>query len=279
VSAGDKVEINEGQTNHPRRTFRWPGLARQMVRAYVSGVGAQADTPDGNDYQALRALITNLVAVSGNPRRACWRFVRQSGLSSKRSYRQWTRAEQQKLLDLIASHSLYEVTTILRRSPTSVRTMLHRLGANARMGEDWFTKYALARALHIRVEEIQKWIDQGRLKARTLRAEGLRREVIDAEDFCQKAGGRLQNRLSCFRAPSGKIMTHMHSPATNRASAEDRRTGRALGQQGDESGLRLRNASQFPSHVLPRQQIWVARTRKSNTVDCGWQPTAFGISR
>jgi len=183
VSVGVKVEISEGQTHQRRRTFRWPGSARQMVRVYLSVADAQAGTRDG--YQALRALITNLAAVSGNPRRACWRFVRQSGLSSKRSYRQWTRAEQQKLLDLIASHSLYEVTTLLRRSPTSVRTMLHRLGANARMGEDWFTKHALARALHIRVEEIQKWIDRGWLKARTVGADGLRREVIDAEDFCQ----------------------------------------------------------------------------------------------
>jgi len=183
VSVGVKVEISEGQTHQRRRTFRWPGSARQMVRVYLSVADAQAGTRDG--YQALRALITNLEAVSGNPRRACWRFVRQSGLSSKRSYRQWTRAEQQKLLDLIASHSLYEVTTLLRRSPTSVRTMLHRLGANARMGEDWFTKHALARALHIRVEEIQKWIDRGWLKARTVRTDGLRREVIDAEDFCQ----------------------------------------------------------------------------------------------
>jgi hypothetical protein len=183
VSVGDKVEISEGQTHQPRRTFRWPGFARQMVRAHLSGAASQAGTRDG--YEGLRALITNLAAVSGNPRRACWRFVRQSGLSSKRSYRQWTRAEQQKLLDLIASHSLYEVTLLLRRSPNSVRTMLHRLGANARMGEDWFTKYTLARALHIRVEEIQKWIDQGWLKARTVGGDGLRREVIDAEDFCQ----------------------------------------------------------------------------------------------
>jgi len=183
VSVTAKVEISEGQIQQRRRTFRWPGAARQMVRVYLNGTDAQAGARDG--YQALRALITSLAAVSGNPRSACWRFVRQSGLSSKRSYRQWTGAEQQKLLDLIASHSLYEVTLLLRRSPTSVRAMLHRLGANARMGEDWFTKYTLARALHIRVEEIQKWIDRGWLKARLVGADELRREVIDAEDFCQ----------------------------------------------------------------------------------------------
>ena len=183
MSVAAKVEVSEGQTHQRRRTFRWPGSARQMVRVYLSGAGAQAGTQDG--YKALRALITNLAVVSGNPRSACWRFVRQSGASTKRSYRQWTREEQQKLLDLIASHSLHEVTVLLRRSPTSVRAMLHRLGANARMGEDWFTKHTLAKALRIRVEEVQKWIDRGWLKARTVGTDELRREVIDAEDFCQ----------------------------------------------------------------------------------------------
>lgn len=183
MSVAAKIAVYEAQTHQRRRTFRWPGSARQMVRVYLSGAGVQADTQDG--YKAVRSLITNLAKVSGNPRSACWRFVRQSGLSSKRSYRQWTRAEQQKLLDLIASHSLHEVTVLLRRSPTSVRAMLHRLGANTRMGEDWFTKHTLAKALHIRVEEIQKWIDRGWLKARMVGTEGLRRELIDAEDFCQ----------------------------------------------------------------------------------------------
>lgn len=58
----DKVEISEGQTHQRRRTFRWPGPARQMVRVYLSGAGAQAGT---DDYQALRILITNLAAIFG----------------------------------------------------------------------------------------------------------------------------------------------------------------------------------------------------------------------
>jgi hypothetical protein len=105
-------------------------------------------------------------------------------VTSKRSYRQWTKAEQQKLLDLIASRSLREVTMLLRRSPTSVRAMLHRLGAGARMGQDWFTKHALAEALHVRAEEVQKWIDRGLLRCRIVETSGLQRQIIDAEDFC-----------------------------------------------------------------------------------------------
>jgi hypothetical protein len=176
-----------GELNQPasRRTFRWPGAAREMVRAYLKTALPELSGKDEHGaHIGLKALITRIAAVSGNPRGACWRFVRQSGLTSKRSYRQWTKAEQQKLLDLIASRSLEEVTVLLRRSPTSIRAMLHRLGASARMGQDWFTKYTLAEALHIRAEEIQKWIDRGLLRSRTVGTSGLQRQIIDAEDFC-----------------------------------------------------------------------------------------------
>jgi len=168
-----------------RRTFRWPGAAREMVRRYLN----TAPSESGEDAQGaqigLKALITAIATVSGNPRSACWRFVRQSGLTAKRSYRQWTKPEQQRLLDLIACRALGEVACLLRRSRTSVRSMLHRLGANARMGKDWFTKHALAEALHVRADEVQKWIDRGWLKCRIVPNNGLRRELIEAEDFCE----------------------------------------------------------------------------------------------
>lgn len=176
----DMKELNQ-ETR--RRTFRWPGAAREIVKTYMN----TAESRDSTQVcqVALKALVTRIAAVSGNPRGACWRFVRRSGVRSKRSYRPWTKPEQQKLLALISSHSLEEVTVLMRRSPTSVRSMLYRLGASARMGQDWFTKRALADALHIRAEEVQKWIDRGWLMCRTIAVEGLKRQLIDADDFCE----------------------------------------------------------------------------------------------
>jgi len=133
----------------------------------------------------MKTLVSGLVEISGNPRRACWRFVRGAGITSKRNYRQWTKPEQQRLLDLMASHNLAEVTVLLRRSATSIRAMLHRLGASARMGKDWFTKHTLAEALHVRSEEVQKWIDRGWLRARIVPTNGLKRQIIEADDFCK----------------------------------------------------------------------------------------------
>jgi hypothetical protein len=176
------------ELNQPtsRRTFRWPRAVRAMVRTYLNTAPRGLSGKDEHAAQiGVKALITRIAAVSGNPRGACWRFVRQAGVTSKRSYRQWTKTEQQRLLDLIASHSLGEVTVLLRRSPTSVRAMLHRLGATARMGQDWFTKHTLAEALHVRAEEVQKWIDRGLLRSRIVQTSGLQRSIIDAEDFCE----------------------------------------------------------------------------------------------
>src|SRR6185312_10044635 len=51
----------------------------------------------------------------------------------------------------------------------------HRLGASATMGKDWFTKYTLAEALHIRPDEVQRWIDMGWLKSRIVQSVNLER--------------------------------------------------------------------------------------------------------
>jgi hypothetical protein len=63
--------------------------------------------------------------------------------------------------------------------------MLHRLGAGARMGQDWFTKYTLAVALHTRAEQVQRWITLGWLKCRVVQTGKLQREIIDAEEFAE----------------------------------------------------------------------------------------------
>jgi hypothetical protein len=77
-----------------------------MVRRYLNTAPPQSRKDEHGAQIGLKALITGIAAVSGNPRDACWRFAKQLGVISKREYRQWTRAEQQKLLDLIASHTL-----------------------------------------------------------------------------------------------------------------------------------------------------------------------------
>jgi hypothetical protein len=161
------------ENDEPNRRLRWPKEARDLVRANLKATGSE-----------LSHLITRLVAESGNPRWACRRFMRRMGIRWKRSQRAWTAAEQQRLLKLIDLHPVPEIAKLMRRSQSSIWHMLYRLGGNAKMGKDSFTKYTLAVALHVRPETIETWIARGWLKTRELEMPGGKRVIIDAEDFC-----------------------------------------------------------------------------------------------
>jgi hypothetical protein len=164
-----------------RRVFRWSKEATDLVREYKQ----RTSRGQGHDETGQRKLVTGLAEISGNPREACWRFLRHSGIGQKRSYREWTKPEQRRLLDLITTMPVDEAAKVLRRPPGSVRSMLHRLGIGGRTGREWFTKYSLSRALHTRPDEIQKWIDCGWLKSRSLPPAGMQAKIIYADDFCQ----------------------------------------------------------------------------------------------
>src|SRR5712692_7406994 len=115
--SGLHSQMEEPERATTRRNFRWSGEAREVVRAYRS----EAERLGQGAQPALKWLITRLVQVSGNPRDACWRFARQSGIGEKQAYRPWTRGEQQKLLDLIATHPVHEVTLALQIGRASCR--------------------------------------------------------------------------------------------------------------------------------------------------------------
>jgi hypothetical protein len=173
--------MSEPDNFRKRRTFCWSKEARGLVRDYK----ARGSSILGHNEPDWRMLITTLTEISGNPRDACLRFVRQFGIARKRSYREWTKREQQRLLDLITALPVEEAARILNRPPGSVRSMLHRLGIGGRTGREWFTKYSLSRALHTRPDEIQKWIELGWLRSRALTTDGVQAHVIYPDDFCE----------------------------------------------------------------------------------------------
>jgi hypothetical protein len=164
-----------------RRHFGWPKEARDLVRDYKERLGKY----HGSHEIDRRMLVAKLVELSGNPRDACSRFLRQSGVIEKRNYSEWTKPEQQRLLDLITTMPVVEAARILRRPVGSVRSMLHRLGIGGQNGRDWFTKFSLSRALHTRPDEIQKWIDLGWLRSRAFSTQGVQTQIIDPDDFCE----------------------------------------------------------------------------------------------
>jgi hypothetical protein len=192
--------MSEVDGERKRRVFRWPQEARELVKAYKERF--RIVPPRGG--AARKLLVRKVVEVSGNPHGACLRFLRQQlGVSRKRSYREWTKAEQQRLLDLVSSMLVVEAAKVLCRPVASVRAMLHRLEGGGRRGREWFTKYSLATALHIRPAEVQKWMDRGWLKCRVIETSGLKMQTINPDDFCEffkQFGGQVVGRRLSYEA-------------------------------------------------------------------------------
>lgn len=172
--------LQTGRTDHmdsgdpeTRREFQWSQAVRDMVQANLYANGKQ-----------LAALITAIQRESGLPRGACWRFARKLGIRSKRHQRPWTPTEEQRLIKLLDLHPITEIARLMRRSRSSIFHKLYRLGANAKMGQDSFTKYTLATALNVNVSQIEEWISRGLLKSHEIVCGKTVRVIIEAEDFC-----------------------------------------------------------------------------------------------
>lgn len=179
-----------------RRAFYWSDEARRLVGDYRGRI-EKAGNNWGRDREQI---LSELARISGNPRDACLRFLRRHGVAEKRSYREWTKREQQRLVELMDDVTVEEAARVLRRPPASVRSMLHRLGLGVRQSREWFTISLLAQALHISRDEVRKWVDRGWLQCRVVQAQSVKVQIIDADNFCSfvKNHGRevIGNRLS-----------------------------------------------------------------------------------
>jgi hypothetical protein len=169
----------ETHSDSPRHSEpRWSTAAHDLVRANSNATGRE-----------VSMLITRLVRETGNPRWACRRFVRSLGLRCRQPHCAWTLADQHRLLKLLDQHPVYEIAKLLRRSQSSIRHMLQRLGAKGRMGNNRFTRYTLATALHVRPEKIDGWIARGWLKTREVETATGMRTIVDAanlREFCRE---------------------------------------------------------------------------------------------
>lgn len=103
--------MGEGEGVRKRRVFRWSKQARDLVSEDQQGPSKYHERNEGD----RRLLVTKLAEVSGHPRDACLRCLRQLGVDGKRSYHEWTKPEQQRLLDLITTMPAVEAAKILRR--------------------------------------------------------------------------------------------------------------------------------------------------------------------
>jgi hypothetical protein len=126
-------------------------------------LAAQAKVLSGN---RLEQLVVRLQRHTGRPSEKCWRFVIQYGLKGRVANRRWTDEEVDFVREEIVKRSVDEIAKKLGRTPKSVRSMLQRNRLGVReIRCDPFSLESLARALHIRKDEIRFWIQQGWLQA------------------------------------------------------------------------------------------------------------------
>lgn len=143
------------QSKHPRCLTKWNEDAKRLA--------AQARVLSG---EKLIELISRLQRMTGNPKDACWRFIRQHGLRGKHDYRRWTPEEFDQLREELASHSLPIVAKKLGRTEESIRSVLSRNGLSVRSIRcDMFSVESLATALKVSRREVLVWIEQGWLEA------------------------------------------------------------------------------------------------------------------
>jgi len=174
------VQTGNPQISKPgqRRQFRWGKQERDLVLSQLNASAIH-----------FSALISSLEQMSGNPRWACRRFARALGVKARRTQRNWTSQERQRLVKLLDLYPVPEISRLLRRSESSIWHMVSRVGANAKIGRDSFTIYSLAFALHVRPEKVQDWIARGWLKTRDVETTAGFRTVIEADPLLNVALG------------------------------------------------------------------------------------------
>ena len=179
-------------TGRPR-SFKWSQAARDAIRANLNASGSE-----------LRALITRIAQETGNPRDACLRFARQLGIKAKRSYRKWSKREQDDLEHLLELYPVRTVALKLRRQIHQIYGMCRRLGISAKARKESLSMYALARLVHKRPQIVRKWIESGALQTENEGTANVPRHMVSQDSlrrFCKDrpeliAGDRIsQERL------------------------------------------------------------------------------------
>jgi len=77
----------------------------------------------------------------------------------------WTEKELERLAELVHQYSITQVAKRLHRSPNAVKIKATRLKLGLRARDGWFTKREVCEILGVDHHKVQRWIDNGQLKA------------------------------------------------------------------------------------------------------------------
>ena len=147
-----------------------PGLAPGWGSEAIA-LAEHARVLSGNK---LAQLVRRLQRQTGRTHEECWRFVIKYGIRAEVDYRRWHEEELDEARELLTKYSVEEVAKRLNRSAKALRNALQRRQLSIReIRCDCFSLESLAQALHVRRNEILRWIEQGWLQA-TITKQGKR---------------------------------------------------------------------------------------------------------
>jgi hypothetical protein len=138
-----------------RQWHRWTDEERQIVRRDYKGNNASAE-----------AIARYLSALTGD-RITIWAVrgqVQKLGIA-KIMRKNWDPEEDERLAELISTYPPAKVAKMMHRGINSVVLRAKRLGCSRRARNGWFTKKDVCGICGVDHHIVQRWIDQGLLKA------------------------------------------------------------------------------------------------------------------
>ena len=114
---------------------------------------------DGTNKTAQRIadnLGVTLFAVKGQ--------AAKLGIQQQKSP-EWTEKELERLAELVHQYSITQIAKRLHRSPNAVQIKATRLKLGLRVRDGWFTKREVSEICGVDHKKVQRWIDNGQLKA------------------------------------------------------------------------------------------------------------------
>ena len=141
-----------------RRTIkhRWTTEEEDIVRQQYRGTHqSQRDIADYLNRAGAQPPVTQY-AVSGR--------VSKLGIG-QRENRRWTESEMNRLREWVGRYSPVVIAQKLKRGVVSVTIKMKKMGLSRRAKDGWYTKKEVAEMLGVDHKKVQRWMDDGYLKA------------------------------------------------------------------------------------------------------------------
>ena len=134
-----------------RRSWRrWPPEALALIQQNKNPV----------------ALCEELASITGNDKRACWRFLNKHGVQRPGSQfrRRFDPRTVNTLIDYVCDHGVQAAATRFGYDPKSLYNLLYRQ-EHTRLSKDAMSLRQICEHLGVKYSKASAWIEQGLLKA------------------------------------------------------------------------------------------------------------------